>query len=186
VQEALGQPGDRGLRGGNQPVSSPDYPVWLVKLAADPLFVTIAAIASLASFAISIAVLYKLTRINAQIVLRARSQPWLGQLRRNASSLARLLPDVENANVPFSKVLAEARPRLSALRICLPVLSAKRRRVRHLVRTIDRYMGQGLIGWTRWMTQERQLAEAIYFELLQVNQTLREDIEQASLDRAQV
>jgi len=124
----------------------------------------------------TVVVLMKLQRINAQIVLRERSQPWYEALRAAASRLARLLRDPDNARPQISEILVSCRPILRDLRRCLPFLSQKRRRVRILLRLMGRYL-KGSSGGA---------AREIHLAMLEVNQALKEDIEQARLYQAKV
>jgi hypothetical protein len=167
-------------------MSDTAYPGWVVGLAGDYLFSAAAGIASILSLFVTLWILGKLTRINAQIVLHGRSPRWLKILRDQASRLAPLLRDPEGARNEIREILIHCRPTLRALMRSSPLLSGQRAQVFRLLAKVGRYVGRGVLRWLSKRRPENELPRLIYEDLLEVNQSLSEAVAQARLFRPRV
>jgi hypothetical protein len=168
-------------------MSPSDYPQWLVDLSTNPIVVLVAALASIVSVGVSIAIYRKLYRINAQIVLRKRSQAWHDMLRASTANLAPLLADPVSGRNQIREILVQSRPTLRALERSMQPRSADRRRVNQTLGQIGSYMGDSRSRiWVFRAPAEASDARPIYEMMLEVIQALSEDIVQAEIYRAKV
>ena len=158
----------------------------LAPLADSKSFQSFAGAASIFSLILTGFVVWKLRRINMQLIFRQRSRRWLVQLRSNADRLAPLLTDPAGGGQTIRVLLAESRPTVLAVHRCLPRFSAQRARTGDLLAKIGRYLSGGpKISLLRRIPLNG-LPRAIYEDMLEVNQTLSEDVEQGRIFQPRV
>ncbi len=158
----------------------------LAPLAENKSFQSVAGIASILSLLVTGFVALKLRRISAQLIYRQRAGSWQHMLKEEASQLSALLNDPAQNRATIRELLAESRPTVLALHRCLPHLSFRRMQTARVLGKMSRYLGT---GWRRWFARRvvlDELPRAIYEEMLEVSQTLKEDVEQGRIFQPQV
>ena len=155
-------------------------------LVTNSYIVAGASASSILALILTILIYFRLQKINNQLVLYSRRERWLRSLRDSASQIARQLSAEGGEDAEIRDILVQVRPTLKALKKCLPIRSDKRLQILMLLSKIGRYLGDGVLRLLMISRARDRMPHQIYESLLELNETLKEDIAQADVYRAKV